>query len=327
MPTESWKPSANLSGLRRRAELLRQTREFFADRNVLEVETPILGKFGVTEPHVSSISIRLDDEQMWLRTSPEYYMKRLLAAGSGDIFQIGKAFRDSERGSRHQPEFTMVEWYRQGFTLESMHTECCELIMELSQSAHQPVKEYRQHRYRDLCIDLCGIDPLESDSESLKQTALRLLKSELNSSLIASLGKDRQAWLDLLVSHIVYPALEPDKLHVVTGYPHDQAMLARLNPDDERVADRFEIFLNGLELANGFRELLDPTEQAKRFETDRERRQQLGKRDMRPDTDLLDALRAGLPDCCGVAVGLDRVLMTTDRHEHIETTMSFKPGN
>ncbi len=323
----SWQPEATTEGLKRRAEILNRTRQFFTERDVLEVETPIACAYGVTEAHIQNLGVSNDNQRWWLRSSPEYHMKRLLAAGCPDIYQIGKAFRGGECGSRHEAEFTLVEWYRREFTLAGLRDECCELIFELSRDARQPVSQVQIHSYREVFIDMCAIDPLDTDIAALKTCAKRLLGEQLHETLGNESGMDAAMWLDLLASHIIYPSFETNRLIVVTDFPQDQAMLARLKPENPELADRFEIFLNGIELANGFHELGDATEQAMRFESDRRRRRQLSLPDMLPDQKLLGALSAGLPDCCGVAVGLDRIIMVTDKHERIRSTMSFAPGS
>lgn len=293
----------------------------------MEVETPILCNYGVTDPHIASIPAGTASGSHWLRTSPEYHMKRLLAAGSGDIYQIGKAFRGGETGRLHQPEFTMIEWYRLGFSLDDMIEETCALICMVSEFADRPVRKYQRIDYRQAFVNACGIDPLVADIDALITCARGLPEAGCDDPLTESLGANRNAWLDYLASHVVYPSLQGESLWVVERYPADQAMLARLNPDDRSVAERFEIFLDGVELANGFRELLDADEQEARFAADRAKRRESGTMDMEPDPMLLAALRAGMPDCCGVAVGLDRLLMLADRQPDITATMSFGAGN
>jgi lysyl-tRNA synthetase class 2 len=253
-------------------------------------------------------------------------MKRLLAAGSGDIYQIGKAFRGGESGRRHQQEFTMVEWYRCGFNLEQMIKETCDFISALSSCGSQPVHEHRCISYQDAFLNTCAVDPLTADTEELRAIALNWPGNICDPDLAASIVDDRSAWLDLLASHVVYPKFANNILWVVDGYPADQAMLARLNPNNPAIADRFEIFLNGVELANGFEELIDADEQAERFASDRDRRQTMELPIMLPDPQLLAAMRAGMPECSGVAVGLERVLMTTSNISSINETMSFIPG-
>ena len=323
----AWQPSAQLATLNVRAAMLASAREFFTQRNVLEVETPLLCKNGVTDPHIENVGVDLKEIRHWLRTSPEYHMKRLLAAGSGDIYQIGKAFRGSEQGSRHQPEFTMVEWYRCGFDLNQIIEESCQFIAQLSDCSSQPIDDYKRISYRDAFFNACAIDPLSADTPELRKVALNWPGADLDTELAATIGDDKSAWLDLLASHAVYPSLPNNILWVIERYPADQAMLARLNPADPLVADRFEIFLNGVELANGFVELIDGAEQAERFASDRRRRRNMNLPDMPPDPMLIAALESGLPECSGVAVGLDRVLMTTNNCSSIARTMSFAPGN
>lgn len=317
-----WNPSATLEVLSVRAAMLAAARNFFAARDVLEIETPVLCAHGVTDPHIANISITLGNSVQWLRTSPEYHMKRLLAAGAGDIYQIGKAFRDGETGRIHQPEFTMIEWYRHDFSIEKMAQDTCDLIVELSACSSHPVHAMERISYRDAFIRSSGLDPFSASSEELRAAASQ---HSLSLDLSAERG-DRQLWLDLLAGTLVYPSLTGDKLWVVDKFPADQAMLARLDPEDQTVAERFEVFLHGVELANGFRELRDPAEQAARFAIDRQRRERVGAPDILPDSRLLAALESGLPDCAGVAVGLDRILMVTNQLAELRATMSFAPG-
>ncbi|MDP6616337.1 MAG: EF-P lysine aminoacylase EpmA [Gammaproteobacteria bacterium] len=326
--TEKWRPSADWDSVRQRATALATARNFFAMRGVTEVETPVLCETGVTDPNIDSISAAtvVSDSPLFLRTSPEYHMKRLLAAGSPDIFQIGKVFRDGECGDRHQPEFTMIEWYRCGFGLGAITDETCELLCELSEHGSNPVSQNLRISYTDAFVQNCSVNPLKAELDELRSAARQHLGDILNDELVASLGDDRQAWLDLLATHLVCPGLPKDLLVVVDGYPAEQAMLARINPDDPATALRFEVFLNGVELANGFHELGNAAEQAQRFALDRELRRARGRPDMQPDNLLLDALEAGLPDCSGVAVGLDRLLMVTSGQESLAAVMSFIPG-
>jgi lysyl-tRNA synthetase class 2 len=322
----AWQPSASIESLQKRAAALATAREFFAARQVMEVETPVLCRHGVTDPHVESIPAGRPADSRWLRTSPEYHMKRLIAAGSKDIYQIGKVFRAGETGRYHQPEFTMIEWYRLGFSLDDMINETCSLISTLSQHNERVVREFKRIDYREAFLNTCGLDPFVADIESLRSCAINLPQAPCDDRLAEQLGDDRHAWLDYLAGHSVYPALRGDALWVVEAYPAEQAMLARLNPDDPALAERFEVFFDGIELANGFRELRDADEQAARFANDRATRSSRGLRDMLPDSMLLAALKDGLPDCCGVAVGLDRLLMLGELPPDIAATMSFAPG-
>jgi lysyl-tRNA synthetase class 2 len=325
-PRADWQPAADMAMLEIRAAMLTSARYFFAERNVLEVETPLLCRDGVTDPHIENIAVALAEGPHWLRTSPEYHMKRLVAAGSGDIYQIGKAFRGGENGRRHQTEFTMIEWYRCGFDVDQLIDDTCEFISWLSRCSSHPVTTHQRISYRDAFINTCALDPLVADAKELRTIALRWPGGICDEALAASIADDRPTWLDLLASHAVYPALANDILWVIDEYPADQAMLAQLNTNNPAVADRFEIFLNGIELANGFAELTDAAEQIERFASDRERRQAMQLPDILPDQKFVAAIQSGLPECAGVAVGLDRILMTTNNCSAIAETMSFVPG-
>jgi lysyl-tRNA synthetase class 2 len=307
--------------------MLSTARDYFRARNVLEVETPVICATGVTDPHIRNISLTLNEQRCWLRTSPEYHMKRLLAAGSGDIYQIGKAFRGSETGRQHQPEFTMIEWYRLGFSLDQMIEETCQLIGELSRNTQASLRGYERIGYRDVFMQHSGIDPLDASVAELQAYCLSPDTAVCDERLAKSIGNDRLAWLDLIASAIIYPALQGDRLWVVDHYPADQAMLAQLTPANPATAERFEVFLRGTELANGFHELRDAKEQAKRFALDRAQRRSSGIEDLDADPKLLAALEAGLPDCSGVALGLDRLMMTTGDFDTISSTMSFAPAS
>lgn len=323
-PTPAWHPTAGTDALAQRAAMLRAAREFFAVREVLEVETPVLGCYGVTDRHIQSM--RLTEAAGWLRTSPEYHMKRLLAAGSGDIYQIGKVFRAAETGARHQPEFTMAEWYRLGFSLADMIQETCEFIRQLHKAMgfHLP-GDTQIHSYSELVLTHTGIDPLHATTLQLKQFAMTL--PDWSVTLEQQLGDDHGAWLDFIVSSAVYPLLSTGTLQVVIDHPADQAMLARIRKDNPQIAERFEVFLNGLELANGFHELDDADEQRQRFAMDNKKRVAAGLPVMAADDLLLAALDDGLPDCCGVAVGLDRIMMLAGGYDELSSTMSFRPGS
>lgn len=324
---DRWRPHASLDVLRRRAELLRVTREFFAARDVLEVDTPTLAEYGVTDPHIAGLEVGLSarpDRKFFLQTSPEYAMKRLLAAGSPDIYQVCKVFRDGESGRLHRPEFTIIEWYRRAFSFEEMIAETCELISSLFAAAPESSAPATAHRYRyaEVFEQATELDPLTAGTCELRDAA-RALVPGVSGELAQQLGDDRGQWLDLLTSHAVIPRLPGRALSVIYHYPAEQAALARLDPADPRCAERFEVFFGGIELANGYRELTDAEEQRERFAADRRRRAPLGLPDMLADPNLLAALEHGLPDCSGVAVGFDRVLMCALDAGTIDEVVSF----
>jgi lysyl-tRNA synthetase class 2 len=323
----SWQPAARLATLQTRAAMLASARKYFADRSVLEVETPVIASHSVTDPHIQSIGLHIQNSRLWLRTSPEYHMKRLLAAYPQDIYQIAKVFRDGESGTRHQPEFTMIEWYRLGFDLTEIIADTCQLITNLSQHGKFSVADYKTISYTEAFQTACNLNPLSATLEDVRATAMASLTDILDERLVQTIGDDRACWLDLLASHIVTPSLEKDVLHVVKDYPAEQAMLAKLNPNNGLLAERFEVFLNGVELANGYCELQDAHEQTERFQRDNERRRQSGMDTVTIDEHLLAALESGLPACSGVALGLDRLLMITDGHDSVAATLGFLPGS
>ncbi len=313
-----WKPSAGYPALQARARLLASLRAFFADRGVLEVETPVIARGAATDPNLASLSSMLHGrKRMFLQTSPEFAMKRLLAAGSGDIFQVCKVFRDGESGPLHNPEFTLLEWYRLDTGMHALIKEVAELLDLLLGGRPGLAADARCVSYREIFLSEVGTDPLTSDERSLAE-ALQGLGVALPDG---PLHKD--ALLDLAMSTLVLPALPPDTLTFVTHYPASQASLARLDPGDPRTALRFEAMLGGMELCNGFEELQDADQQRLRFENDRRFRRAAGLPEVPIDERLLEALRAGLPACSGVALGLDRVLMIALAAAHIEEVIAF----
>jgi lysyl-tRNA synthetase class 2 len=323
-----WHPSASLDTLVQRARLLGATRDFFRQRGLLEVETPALVAHAVSDPHLDNIPACLaDGRRLWLHTSPEYHMKRLLAAGAPDIWQLGKVFRDGEAGRRHEPEFTLLEWYRHDCTLHDLAAESCELMAALATVAGKNLSAPVYLGYRELFLSAVAIDPLGADAVMLRNCARAVLGTSLGTGLENRLAGDVDAWLDLLMSHVVSTYLAATELAVVSGYPASQAALARIDPTDSRIAERFEIFCAGLEVANGYRELRDAGEQERRFSSDRATRARLGRPDVMPDSALLAALEAGLPDCAGVALGFDRVLMFLLDLPDIQSAISFPAGS
>lgn len=315
----TWRPSCDPETARLRAGMLAAAREFFAARDVLEVQTPVFSRAAVSDPHIESIAALVGRDAarlVYLRTSPEFCMKRLLAAGWPDIFEIGKVFRAGEAGARHQPEFTMAEWYRLGFGLRDIVRDTVAFIAALLDARHLrgPVEEidYRQafRRYADL-------DPAAAPIPALAEAC------GADARLAAALGERRDDWLDLVLAMRIAPQFPGDRLTVLRHYPLSQAALARPCPDDSSVADRFEVFFGSLELANGFVELRDAQEQSARFEADQARRHAEGKPVRPRDERLLAALAHGLPACAGVAVGFDRLVMINALSDDIRRVQTF----
>lgn len=296
--------------LRQRAEIICKIRSFFTTRDVMEVATPLLSPAGVTDLHLHSLTTKcfvpgeLDPQTLYLQTSPEYAMKRLLAAGSGDIYQICKAFRDEECGKLHNPEFTMLEWYRLGFDHNDLMSEMDELLQCILQT---PAGEYIT--YRDCFLKYCDIDPHHATSEQLIATLSNhniLLPSGIHGSQVTN------TCLDLLMSHVIEPQLGFEQPTFIYDYPSSQAALAKIRFDEKhnvQLAERFEVYVRGVELANGYHELCDAAEQARRFAADLVARKTLGLPLPVIDKPLLAALESGLPDCAGVALGVDRLIM------------------
>lgn len=302
--TPPWQPSASLAALESRARQLAWVRGFFAQRGVMEVETPVLGRYGVTDVNIDGIPasprpVAGGSAEAWLQTSPEYHMKRLLASGSGPIYQVARVFRDGESGRRHNPEFSLLEWYRPGFTDTDLMTEVSELVCGWL-GCEEPLRM----SYRDAFLRFAGVDPfLASDGELSTRCRQWMEPSQLQAFT-------RDDCLDLLMSYQVEPALAESGPVFVTGYPESQAALARVSEQDGlRQAHRFELYVQGIELCNGYWELTDVDEQQHRFALDNQARVAAGRPEMPVDQAFLAALQAGVPDCSGVALGLDRLLM------------------
>lgn len=294
-----WQPSASLDRLRRRAAVIRTIRGFFEAREVLEVETPVLSRGATVDPQIDSYTTG----DRWLQTSPEFAMKRLLAAGSGPIWQLARVFRIDECGRHHNPEFSLLEWYRPGWDHHRLIDECEALLVAVGAASGR----CERLSYRDAFRRHAGIDPFVDSFDTLR-AALPASVSGLAPPEGDALAA-RDFLLDLLMSHVVSPQLGRETPLVLFDFPASQAALARVRPDDPPVAERFEIFWRGLELANGFHELTDGAEQRRRFLADQARRRATGRPVPPVDESLLAALDAGLPDCAGVAVGIDRLLM------------------
>lgn len=308
-----------IAALRQRAALNALIRAFFAERDVLEVETPILSEAGNTEPNIDSFHTRFSGHvdagsaQRWLRTSPEYPLKRLLAAGVGDCYELGRVFRNGEAGGRHNPEFTMLEWYRVGWEHHRLIDETVALVRAaLAQVGREATLQVLD--YRSLYQAHVGLDPFEASLEQLQ--------APLAGVCIDADGLTRDDWLDLLMTHCIQPHFGDDQMTVVHDWPASQAALARVRPGTPPLAERFELYLGAVELANGYHELNDADEQRARFVRDHAVRQARGAMLPPLDQRLLDALPA-LPDCAGVAVGVDRLLMAMNRTARIADVLAF----
>jgi lysyl-tRNA synthetase class 2 len=310
-----WKPSASLQNLQQRAYALAKIRRFFSERDVLEVETPLLASSTVPDVYIESIAAQVvkdnSSRKNFLQTSPEFFMKRLLASGSGSIYQIAKAFRQEEKGARHNIEFTLLEWYRLSYSLDQLMAELEELVQEVLSCG--PISRLS---YREIFRQHLQIDPHEISLEELQ----KLAKSEIDLS-----GSDlsKTDYLQLLLSNSIEPKLPP--YCIIYDYPLEQAALAILATDEHGVvvAKRFELFGHGMELANGYFELSDAAEQRARFEKDNAVRKEKGLQAHDVDEKLIAALESGLPSCSGVAVGVDRLLMLLVEAKNISEVISF----
>tara|TARA_R110001592_G_scaffold321037_1_gene599438 strand:+ start:184132 stop:185097 length:966 start_codon:yes stop_codon:yes gene_type:complete len=308
----NWQPTATLETLRCRAELLSGIRGFFKDRDVMEVDVPVMAETGVTDLHIDCIPAQVGGDIQYLQSSPEYFMKRLLASGSGSIYSLGKAFRDGESGRRHHPEFTLLEWYRLGWDEYQLMAEVAELIKTLGLECPSQVM-----KYTDIFEQTVGLNPHQAFLGDLQQLAADIAGRDFST-------ESRSTCLDLIFSFAVEPDL-PKGLVFIHEYPACQSALARLGKDGEgnTIARRFEAYLNGMELANGYYELTDTVEQKSRFDADAALRQAGGKRHMPLDQHFLSAVTSGLPDCAGVALGIDRLLMQLLNIDQISQVMPF----
>ncbi|MDO6692214.1 elongation factor P--(R)-beta-lysine ligase [Aliiglaciecola sp. 3_MG-2023] len=319
----NWRPTATIQTLQKRAQINAQIREFFAQRKVLEVETPALAHASVTDINLHGFStqfnspLKPEPDNLFLQTSPEFAMKRLLCAGSGSIFQLCKSFRNEEAGKQHNPEFTMLEWYRVGFNLSQLIDEVDELLQKILKT--EPLERLS---YQQAFLTYCDIDPLACTLEELKRKA-----SDLGFANIADNESVKDVLLQLLCSQVVEPEIGRTRPVALIDFPASQAALARIKQQDPRVAERFEIYYKGLELANGYYELRDVNEQLSRFEKDRQVRQQNGLSNIALDKYFMAAMENGLPDCSGVALGVDRLVMLACGVQNIEKVMSFSIDN
>ena len=310
---QDWRPGASRRAVEARARLLAAIRAFFADRGVLEVETPILCRAGNSDPNIASLATE-GPRRRYLRTSPEYAMKRLLAAGFRDIYELGRVFRADEQGPWHNPEFTLLEWYRGGMAYLDLAAEVLELARHCGAGAFDGWSEQRVS-YRDWFLQGLGLDPFGCSESDLAQCAAE--------RGIRAGPLEHGQWLDLLLAEVLQPALPGECFTVLYDFPPEQAALARVRPGDPPLAERFEIFAGQVELANGYQELTDAEEQFGRFQREHRLREVRGEDTPPLDAALLAALRHGLPDCSGVALGVDRLLMTVLKLEHIDAVLAF----
>ncbi|WP_196588291.1 elongation factor P--(R)-beta-lysine ligase [Aliivibrio fischeri] len=319
MTSQNWMPSASIEQLQQRADILAVIRSFFFKRKVMEVDTPAMSHATVTDVHLHTFQTDFigpgyaDGTHLYFMTSPEFHMKRLLAAGSGCIYQINKAFRNEEAGRYHNPEFTMLEWYRLGFDHHDLMDEMNELLTLVLKCDNA-----ERMTYQEAFIQVLGVCPLEASLDELRAVAAPLGLSD-----IADIEEDRDTLLQLLFSMGVEVKIGQDVPTFVYDFPASQAALAKINPSDPRVAERFELYFKGIELANGFHELDNAKEQLMRFEEDNAKRKSMGLTEQPIDYHLIAALEAGLPNCSGVALGIDRLIMLAMGEKHIDQVTAF----
>lgn len=310
---------SDLKHLRLRAKTYAAIRSFFQERDVLEVETPILSAAGNTDPNIQSFHASFTGHmdagarERWLRTSPEFPLKRLLAAGVGDCYEMGRVFRNGEAGGRHNPEFTMLEWYRVGWDHAQLAREVIDLLERLMLMAGRNF-EIVETTYRGLFHDVLGVDALLDPIE--------VLKKPLAEANISSEGLERDDWLDLLLTHRIQPEFPRDRITIVSDFPASQCALARIRPGDPPVAERFEAYVGRYEVANGYHELNDAAEQRARFERDNAKRRERGDAEVPMDERLL-AVLGDMPDCAGVALGIERLLMVLADTHAIGDVLAF----
>jgi lysyl-tRNA synthetase class 2 len=319
MTMDDWSPTAKLEVLRLRAELNALVRRFFAERGVLEVETPVMSAAGNTDPNIESFDASFRGPAMagpgqrWLRTSPEFALKRLLAAGVGHCYELGRVFRNGEFGRQHNPEFSMLEWYRVGWTHHQLMDETAELVQAALRLVGRSAS-VRETSYRQLYQDHFGFDAMTAGEAELR--------APLAGYAIRDDGQTRDDWLDLLMTHLVQPNFPANRILMVYDYPKSQAALARVRQGEVPVAERFELYLGPVELANGYRELCDPEEQRERLLRDHSLRRKRGQPLPPFDERLLAALPA-MPDCAGVALGMDRLLQCLLGSERVADVLAF----
>lgn len=314
--TVSWQPSASIENLRARAYIIHLIRKFFASHHVMEVETPLLAHSTATDSVIHSFAVKVPGHSlMYLQTSPEFAMKRLLAAGSGAIYQICKAFRQDESGQRHNPEFTMLEWYRPGFSYTQLMDEVDQLVQTVLASTSAA-----RWTYQKIFLHYLKLDPFTATDQELKNCAVQ------HGIDVHFTEAERDDWLNLLMSHLIEPQLIQPTF--VYNFPASQAALSQIRLEGSHIiAERFELYINGMEIANGYHELCDAKEQEQRFIQDNLKREALGLPILPVDYHLVAALQNGMPDCSGVALGVDRLVMLALDAKTINETLSFSINN
>ncbi|VFP87139.1 Elongation factor P--(R)-beta-lysine ligase [Candidatus Erwinia haradaeae] len=317
-----WRPSAPLVNLFHRAKIIAKIRRFFHDRKIIEVETPAMSQSAVTDVNIASFSTcffqaedwkNKDGVNLWLITSPEYHMKRLLAAGSGPIYQLCRSFRNQECGRYHNPEFTILEWYRPNYDMYGLMGEVNELLQAILDC--EPAESYS---YQEAFLNYLDIDPLSADNDQL-----RIVAKKLGLQNLTQHEKNRDIILQLLFINGIENKISNERPVFIYNFPATQAALAVINTEDNRVAERFEVYFKGIELANGFCELTDANEQRQRFERDNDARDFAGLSKQPIDTYLLDALIQGLPESSGVALGIDRLVMLALKADTLSDVIAF----
>lgn len=322
MPENTWQPGATYAVMQRRATMLQAIRRFFEQRSVLEVDTPALSRSGNTDPNIESLTTHVDgrNRPYFLHTSPEFAMKRILAAHKCDIYQVCKVFRQGESGRRHNPEFTMLEWYRVGIDHIALMAEVELLITTIAPELD--LQDSQRVTYADAIMRYAGVSIQDSEDALLEKLQQRLPNRSLPEF------EDKDAILDWLMAVEVAPNFPTNCLTFVFDYPVSQASLAKIRSDNDRaVAERFEVYLGETELANGFHELTDAREQRERFEGEQNKRAHKGSSIPPIDNNLLKALEHGMPECAGVAMGLDRLLMATLKLDDIADVLAFTNEN
>lgn len=309
---QNWHPSAQITTLKERAEIIQKIRNFFYQRGYLEVETPCISQYGVSDPYLVNVKTRVNNKPYYLQTSPEYHMKRLLSYGSGAIFQIARVFRDDEIGRVHNPEFSLLEWYHPEIDHHGLMAETSDFLQEILYC-----KPLEKLSYEEAFRNICDIDPFNATIEDFK----KLLERYELGNVLDPQEQDRDQYLFLIMSHIIEKSLEAlDHPVAIYDFPKSQAALAKVV---NNTAQRFEVYYKGVELANGFNELLDPDIQKQRFINDNAKRKELNLEQIEPNKHLINALKHGMPDCSGIALGIDRLLMLALGKREIKEVLAF----